>query len=181
MSEKQVIDLMVPISEYATVDENASLLEAVQTLEEAQEAFDKDRYRHRAVLVLDSKKKNVVGKLTQLDILRALEPKYEVMELGRFGYSRKFMSTLLDKFQLWEEPLDEICKKAMKKNVKNFITPPTDGELIDENASMCDVIHQLVLGGHQSLLVTRSHKIIGVLRLTDVFHEISVMMQSCAV
>lgn len=82
MSAKQLIDVMVPLSEYATVDEGATLVEAVQALEKAQEAFDRNRYHHRAVLVLDGQK-NVVGKLSQLDILGALEPKYELIELGR--------------------------------------------------------------------------------------------------
>lgn len=69
----------------------------------------------------------------------------------------------------------------MEKKVDNFVKPPTEGELIDENASLSDAIHQLVLGYHQSLLVTSGSKIIGVLRLSDVFHEVSVMMKECAV
>jgi CBS domain-containing protein len=180
MTDKKLIDLMVPVSEYVTVDEDATLFEAVQALVKAQASFEKNRYHHRAVLVLDRQQKNVVCKLAQVDILRALEPKYESIELGRFGYSRKFMATLQDKFRLWEEPLDNICKKAMEKKVSNFITPPIEGELIDENASLSDAIHQLVLGCHQSLLVTSGSEIIGVLRLSDVFHEVSVIMRSCA-
>lgn len=181
MTDRKLTDLMIPVSAYVTVDEDATLFEAVQALVKAQEAFEKNRYHHRAVLVLDRQKKNVVGKLAQLDILRALEPKYESIELGRFGYSRKFMTTLQDKFRLWEEPLDNICKKAMEKRVSNFVTPPTEGELIDKNASLSDAIHQLVLGCYQSLMVTSGSNIIGVLRLSDVFHEVSVMMRSCAV
>ena len=180
MTDKKLSDLMVPVSEYVTVDEGATLFEAVQALQTAQEAFEKNRYRHRAVLVLDRERRSVVGKLAQLDILRALEPKYEAIELGRFGYSRKFMATLLDKFRLWEGPLDNICQKAMENKVGSFVTPPTDGELIDENASLGDAIHQLVLGSHQSLLVTRADNIIGVLRLSDVFHEVCMTMRSCS-
>ena len=66
-----VKDLMVPLSEYAAVSEEATLYDAVLALEEAQAAFDQSRYRHRAVLVYDKDKK-VVGKVSQLDILRAL-------------------------------------------------------------------------------------------------------------
>ena len=41
---------MVPLSEYATVTEDANLYEAVLSLEEAQEKFEDKhtRYRHRA-------------------------------------------------------------------------------------------------------------------------------------
>ena len=53
MKTYKVGDLMVPLSEYATVSDDATLLEAVNALEKAQEEFDHTRYRHRAVLVLD--------------------------------------------------------------------------------------------------------------------------------
>jgi CBS domain-containing protein len=68
-------DLMVPLADYATVSEYATLSEAVLALKEAQKNFDQDRYRHRAVLVLDKSGK-VVGKVSQIDALKALEPKY---------------------------------------------------------------------------------------------------------
>ena len=44
---------MVPISEYATVPEGATLLETLLALEKAQEEFQQTRYSHRAVLILD--------------------------------------------------------------------------------------------------------------------------------
>lgn len=73
-----VKDLMVPLAEYATVSEEASLFEAVTALEEAQKWFKRSQYPHRAVLVYD-KEKRIVGKLTMLDVLIALEPKYGQM------------------------------------------------------------------------------------------------------
>ncbi len=48
-----VLDLMVPLSEYATVSDDASLCDAIVALEKAQEEFDQTRYRHRAILVFD--------------------------------------------------------------------------------------------------------------------------------
>ncbi len=69
-------DLMVPISEYATVSEGATLFEAYLAQEQAQEEYDHTKYRLRAILVLDKNNK-VAGKVGQLDVLRALEPKNE--------------------------------------------------------------------------------------------------------
>ena len=76
MSDFRVKELMVPLSEYATVPKGSTLFEAVLALEKAQEEFDHTKYKHRGVLILD-KKKRVIGKLGQLDVLRALEPKEE--------------------------------------------------------------------------------------------------------
>lgn len=72
MSDYLVKELMVPLSEYATVPEGSTLFDAVLALEKAQEEFDHTKYRHRDVLILD-KDKRVIGKLGQMDVLRALE------------------------------------------------------------------------------------------------------------
>ena len=184
MKSFKVNELMVPLSEYATVSEDATLHEAVLALEKAQEKFEDKhtRYRHRAILILD-KDQNVVGKLSQLDVLKALEPKYRDMLEGkgshRFGFSKKFMQSMLQEYHLFANPLEDICRKAGGKNVKEFMYTPEEGEYVEEDASLDQAIHQLVLGHHQSLLVTRDEKIVGVLRLTDVFAAVFHKMKEC--
>jgi CBS domain-containing protein len=180
----KVKDLMVPLSEYATVTENATLYDAVLALEEAQENFEDKhtRYRHRAILMLDKNGK-VVGKLSQLDVLRALEPKYQDMIQGqgsqRFGFTKKFMQSMLEDYSLFANPLDDICRKAGEQPVNKFMHTPTEGEYISEDASLEVAIHQLIMGQHQSLLVTRDDKIVGILRLTDVFAAVFHKMKEC--
>jgi CBS domain-containing protein len=177
-----VKELMVPLSEYASVHDDATLYQAVLALEKAQEDFDHTRYRHRAVLVLDKKNK-VMGKLSQLDVLRALEPKYNDMLKGnglhRFGFTKTFMTSLLEDYHLFESSMKDICQKAGRQNVKNFMYTPSEGEYVGANATLDKAIHQLVLGHHQSLLVTEDSEIIGVLRLTDVFAAVFHTMKGC--
>jgi CBS domain-containing protein len=177
-----VKDLMVPLAEYATISEQATLYEAVLALEKAQEAFDPKRHRHRAVLVFDKKNK-IVGKLGQLDILKSLEPKYAEMgdlgPLSRTGFSPQFLRSMVEKFALWDESLTDICRKAAKLKVKDIMYTPTEGEYVEENASLGEAIHQLVMGHHQSLLVTSGQQIVGILRLVDVFKDVCEAMKSC--
>ena len=186
MKSYLVKDLMVPLSEYATVTENATLYEAVLALEEAQENFEDEhtRYRHRAILILD-KDGNVVGKLSQLDVLRALEPKYQEMIQGeglhRFGFTKEFTKSMLEDYHLFANPLDDICRKAGEQNVKEFMYTPTEGEYVSEDVSLDVAIHQFIMGHHQSLLVTRDEKIVGILRLTDVFAAVFHKMKECFV
>ena len=181
MKTISVKDLMVPLEEYATVSDNATLYKAVLALEEAQEKFEHLPYKHRAVLVYN-KKNRIVGKLSQLDIIKALEPKYgemgDIKSLSRFGLSRKFISSILEQNYLWEKPLNDICKKADTIRVKDFMHTPSEGEYVDENASLEMACHQLVMGHHQSLLVTKESEIIGILRLTDVFNAIFLAMKT---
>ena len=184
MKSYLVIDLMVPLSEYATVTEDATLYEAVLSLEEAQEKFEEKhaRYSHRAILVLD-KDGNVIGKLSQLDVLRSLEPKYQDMIEGegshRYGFTKNFMKSMLEDYHLFANPLDDICRKAGEENVKKFMYTPTEGEYVSQDASLDVAIHQLIMGHHQSLLVTHDEKIVGILRLTDVFAALFHRMKEC--
>ncbi|HAA05016.1 MAG TPA: CBS domain-containing protein, partial [Syntrophobacteraceae bacterium] len=53
MQSIKVEKLMVPLAEYATVSEEATLNEAVLALDTAQKSVEGDREKHRAVLVLD--------------------------------------------------------------------------------------------------------------------------------
>lgn len=184
MESYTVKELMVPLSEYATVSEDATLYEAVLALEEAQENFEDKhtRYRHRAILMLD-KDGHVVGKLSQLDVLKALEPKYqekiEGEESHRLGISASFMKSVFEDYKLFANPLDDVCRKAGEQTVNNFMHAPTEGEYVSEDASLEVAIHQLVMGQHQSLLVTRDKKIVGILRLTDVFAAVFHKMKEC--
>ena len=179
-----VKDLMVPLDEYATVSEEATLFEAVVALEKAQEKLDRTRFKylHRAILVYD-KNNNIVGKISQLDVLRALEPEYGEMgdqkSISRFGFSKKFLQSLREQFSLLEMPFEDACRKAAQAKVKKFMYSPSEGEYVEEDASLDVAIHRLVMGHHQSLLVTRGEKIVGILKLSDVFAEIFQTMKAC--
>ena len=184
MKTKLVKDLMVPLAEYAVVSQEATLSEAVAELKQAQEGFDKSRYKHRAILVYDTPG-HIVAKIGFIDILRALEPKYDTMlsDKGPFqvGFTRDFQRSIIEQLKLWEPPMEHICRKAAGIKVGAFMRAHSEGELIEDDASLDEAIHLLVLGGHQSLLVTKDAKIIGILRLTDVFEEISSAIAACEI
>lgn len=181
-----VKDLMVPLAEYATVSEEATLFEAYSVLEEAQNRLDRDRYLylHRAMLVYDKNNK-IIGKVSQLDALKALEPKYAEMgdpgRLSRAGFSAQFLKSIMENAALWERPLKDICQKAAGRKVKHFMHMPTEGEFVDAEATLHEAIHLLLMGHHQSLLVKEGEEIIGLLRLTDVFAQVFHMMKRCEI
>ncbi|MBI4776935.1 MAG: CBS domain-containing protein [Deltaproteobacteria bacterium] len=182
MKSHKVRDFMVPLSEYATVSEDATLFEAVMALEKAQAAFDQTRDRHRALLVLNHDKQ-VIGKISQLDVLKALEPKYEQLMkregLAHSGLTKEFIKSLMANYDLWSSAMSDICRKAAALKVKEFMYEPTEGEHVEEEATLNQAIHQLVLGKHQSLLVTRKSEIVGILRLSDVFAAICDAIKAC--
>lgn len=167
-----VKDLMVPISEYATVPEGATLYEAVLALEKAQEQYQQSRYSHRAVLILD-KNKRVIGKLSQMDFLCALEPRDvnldQIRKFNRFGFTRKAVALQQEEYLKSSPPILDVYSSAAKLNVTDLMQRPTEGEYVDESISVDMALHQLTAGSNLSLLVTRGKDIVGVLRLADVF------------
>lgn len=114
MQESTVKKLMVPISEYAVVNKEATLFEAVIELEKSQKEFRRSKYRHRAVLVLDEKNE-ILGKISQMDVLKALEPKYRELgdngALPHSGFSLQFLKSMMNTFDLWQGSLNKIAKK----------------------------------------------------------------------
>ena len=183
MKTIEVKDIMVPLSEYATVNDDATLYEAVLALEEAQKRFMQDCYQHRAVLVLN-KKGNVVGKVSQLDLIRGLEAGYgkigDLKYVSHSGFSPEFIKSMIGHYGLWQKPLDDICRKAGQIKAKDIMYTPTEGEYVQEDATLDEAIHRLVMGHHQSLLATGAGKIVGILRLTDVFaHICDVIVKTC--
>jgi len=184
MKTIKVKELMIPLNEYAAVSGEATLYEAVIALEEAQRRFDQERDKHRAVLVYDQGK-NIIGKVSQFDVIRSLEPKYEeigdLKALSRFGWSPDFIKSMLKNYGLWEKPMQDICRKASQKKVKDIMGTYSEGEYVSADTSLDEAIHLLVMGHHQSLLVTGGEEIIGILRLSDVFREVCTVIKACEV
>lgn len=182
MEQICVKDLMVPISEYATVTVGTSLIDAVAALEQAQEAFSSSKYQHRAILVLDENNV-VIGKISQLRILKAIETRYDlgcdVENLSRFKFSEQYIASKREQYRLEGPILDQdSLRTTANKKVEEFMQRPTPGEFVSEESSLDMAIHKLVAGAHLSLLVTRQEEIVGILRTVDVFASVYHEMRS---
>ena len=174
MDARTVKDLMVSLGEYAVVPEDATILEALNALELAQDNLPPGREPHRAVLVVD-KNKRVVGKIGQLAFLRALEPKYlylgDLKTLSRAGLSETFIGDMMENLSFLRGTLDDICRQVQSLRVRDVMHPVS--ESIDENAPLTEAIHKIVIWQTLSILVTRQSEVVGILRLSDLFTAVS--------
>ena len=182
MKTYKVKDTMVPLSEYTTVNQNATLGEALLSLRDVKQSSEHDHNIHRSLLVLDNNG-NVVGKLSQLDFILGLEEGYrkigDLKRVTHSGYDPKFIKAMIEKNRMWEKPLDEICRKAIGIKVRDIMYAPTRGEYLDVATSLDVAIHQLGLGRHHALLVTEKDRVVGVLRLSDIFDVADKAIQQC--
>ena len=176
-----VKELMVPIEQYATVNQEMTIREAIESLEKAQERYQSQEvaYKHRALLVLNSENQ-VVGKLSHLDVVMSMEPKYRsqkgseaIAHTAAAGLSPELLKSMMEWYSLWAESFDERCQKVLTMKVKDCMYTPRNDEYVQESDSLETAVHQLVMGRHQSLLVTKDRRIVGVLRLTDIFQQIA--------
>jgi len=120
MQSLTVKDLLVPRNQYATVTADSTLRDAALALCEAQElerSLDPGRHRDRAILVVDAYNE-VLGKLSKLDVLRGLLPRYGKVEgsrasskaAARLGSARQFIDSMERDAGRWKKPLENLIE-----------------------------------------------------------------------
>lgn len=177
----KVRELMIPVAEYVTVSEGATLLDAFVTLEEDHRAKGNGGHAHRDVLVMSSAGE-VAGTITMVDIIRSLEPNYKKLTSGGREsdvLSREYVAGVFKELGLWGESLQDLCGKAVELAVEEVMHRPDKQELVDEDDPLELAIHHYIMGVRQPLLVKRGEVVVGVLRFSDIFEEIRKRVLAC--
>jgi len=181
MEPRAIKDIMLPLDDYAVVLEDATMLEAICALDEAQKKLAPGRQPSRAVLVANQNGK-IIGKIGQLAFLKGLEPKYNDMgdlgTLSRVGLSADFITSMMENLRLWKDSFFDTCQRAKTTKVKDIMRPVAESIQVD--APLSEAIHKIVMYQTLSLLVTQGDKVVGILRLSDLFEEIGDQIKSCA-
>jgi CBS-domain-containing membrane protein len=154
--EKKVRDLAIPLADYPHMPYWASLKEAVVQLTLAQQGRGPEE-RRRRILVFDEAYK-LQGILNQRDILRGVEPKFarDMQEGGA---------------PLWEDLLTAAAQQQAKKPIKEFMAPV--GSTVQAEDGLLKASHIMVQEGVDVVPVMDGGKVLGVVRVDDVFREIS--------
>jgi hypothetical protein len=161
MKDIKVQDLMLPLERYTFVSDEATLKEVFLALESALKGLrktDPTEVRDFAVLVMDDKKR-VIGRLTIWDALVGLKPQ-----------ARKRVDALamVDGYDAWDRPLAHLASKARNLQAKDLIRALAKDEYIDQEAGLNEALRRLVDHRFLSLIATRGHETVGILRVADV-------------
>jgi hypothetical protein len=121
MNEIKVKEIMVPIAKCLKVRKDHSLIEVFKALD--QNRITENDAAHKDSIVLDESG-DFIGKVTMIDIFRALEPRY-----GQVKQQQKMASMLsagavmkiATDFNLWMEPTKNICERANQLKVTDVI------------------------------------------------------------
>ncbi len=181
MEETRVRDVMLLLDEYATVSSRATIQEALLALSKAQLGLTYDRHHHRAILVLDDAGR-VVGKLTHMAVLISLGGTSlgtdDIESLRRVNLSDEFIDSVIGGSRPARPALSRLCEQAARIRVSDAMV--LVNATIDEEASLSEAVSEMVEAGAESMIVTRNHEVVGVLRLSDVFEEVADLIRHAA-
>jgi CBS domain-containing protein len=181
MIKTQVKEIMIPILNYVTVQKEHTLVEVLQSLEQARKS--ENDHAHRDVIVVDANGV-FIGKVTMIDVFRALEPNYSKVEQGQDKgvLTADFVMKAAKDFNLWVEPTQTICERGGRLTVSDVMHTPEKMEYIEESATLENALHLYVMGIHQPLIVNnKDGKVTGLLRFGDVFEVIRQRLLNCDV
>lgn len=182
MEQMQVRALMRPVEDFDRISSRASLLEAVEALERAQEEFLSGRAKQNILLVED-RGGRILGKISPMDVMQGLEPSYSEIDDLKSGMHHGLTSSMLEsmkaRLRLWEKPLAELCRKACSVHIERFVCLPKPDHTVKADDTMDKALHLFVVGRHDSLFVREGEKIVGLVRFSDVYRKIAQAMKEC--
>jgi|SRR5208283_15986 len=178
---RKVKELMTGLSEIAVIDENSTLFEAILEIGMAQ-AKHPAGMRCPAALVVD-KQRNVAGFLEFRNMLRSLEPRHDefVESAEKGGFSHDKIRSELQKYGLWEDALDGLCKKAGEILIKSLMSVPEDSRITDAESSINEAIYRMIVSGHDYLFVRDGQVLAGVISLSDIMGHVCDTVRACRI
>ena len=168
---------MIPITDYVRVNKSDTLVGVLQALEDARQAKE---HAHRDAIVVDDNGA-FVGKVTMIDIFRALEPNYKKIAGGQSTgtLTRNFVMKAVKEFNLWAEPEQSICQRGGQKTVADVMHLPESFEYIQEDETLEKALNLYVMGVHQPLIVKKGDTVTGILRFGDIFEVVRKALLAC--
>ncbi len=160
--EKKVQDLMIPLEDYPHIPYWFTLRQAMAILREAAITFE-GQFEPLAVLVFDEKYR-LMGILSLRDIIKGLEPRFLYEKITPAQAEGELPGSLRGLF-------GPELQKASQRPVSEFMKP--NEVTINGDDSIAKALFLMIKGKVSRLPVLQDHKLAGLIRLSDLFKEIS--------
>jgi len=159
----KIRDILIPIERYPHLNENKTLKEAVAELK-AYTAGVMNRLRYDVLLVVNDKNQ-LVGKVSLVDIMKALFPSlFETMKVEKFeGKGSSFPNLAI----LLEDTATKECSLRAGKPVKDFMSH--DDFFLQADTQILKTLSIMLSSGNNNIPVIDDKKVIGVIRLEEIF------------
>ena len=176
-----VRELMVTAAKCGCIHQDVTIREAIVMLERGDNGplADGDALNYEALLVLDNDNL-VVGKLSPTEIVINMDPIYHsqqgpepIAHTAAAGLTPALLKSLTQDMPSRCESFEKICQNVLNLTVKDCMSPPQGNECVLGSETLEGAIHKFATGNHQSLMVTSGKRIVGILRLSDVFQQLA--------
>ena len=161
---KKVKDLMIPLEDYPHIPYWFTLRQAMAIVREAAIKFE-GAFEPRAVLVFDEKYQ-LMGMLTLRDIIKGLEPRF-LQETGLIKMDPSLTVLVGDLF-------GPGLKEASQKPVSEVMSPIK--VTIQGSDPIAKALFLMIKENVGMMPVIQDNKVVGMIRLSDLFKEISEMV-----
>jgi CheY-like chemotaxis protein len=164
--EKRVVEIMVPIDNYTTLNEEQTVSDAILKLKESFSSMISTsrlmESSHRSVLVFDNTG-NVKGLLVIDDLLEGIKPAY--LKAAKPSMADSIVYSPM----FWSGMFTTEVKRLAKMKIKEVMSaaPPT----IDVDANLMEAAHMMMKNKVARLAVTKQKDVVGVIREQDLFFE----------
>lgn len=170
--EKTVREVMIPLEDYTTLDQNSTIREAVFKLRESFVAKVSTNNimetGHRSLLVYDDNGK-IIGILAIIDLLKTIMPAYLSAPKPSMADSIQYSP------MFWSGMFKRETSRLASKSIKDVMSPAPSS--IDANANLMEAAYTMIKLNQRRLTVEWSGEIVGVIREQDLFFEIEKIMQ----
>lgn len=169
MLNKTVRDIMISIDDYPTLRQDATLYDALNVLDQARVKSTENEEPFKAVLVKDINGR-IIGKAGLLSLIMAMNSCLINKNIkSKYNVSNEEIDAVRDQMDFWKDNLRELSFDAETIMIKDIMQPVEN--CIDINAKVDDAINKLSIYNTISILVIDGTKIVGIIRLSDIFNE----------
>jgi CBS domain containing-hemolysin-like protein len=171
-------ELMIPIANYVTVKKEDRLIDVLTAIEKKRKA--EQGHAHRDAIVVD-KNGTFIGKVTMIDIFRALEPNFRKVKKAQQEktLTDSFVRKAVQELNLWLEPVEDVCARGGDVTVADAMHVPEKSEYIREEDTLEKALSLYVMGVHQPLIVKNGDTVTGVVRFGDIFEIVRERLLKC--
>jgi CheY-like chemotaxis protein len=172
-SERSVRQVMIPIEDYTTLTETATVTEAVSELKKSflnQVCTSRIMETgHRSLVVYDDRGE-VKGILSIIDLLRAVMPAYlsapKPSMADSMQYSAMFWKGMFSRevLRLGQMPIVDVMSPAPQR--------------IPVEANLMEAAYLMVSSGERRLAVVETERVVGIVREQDLFFEIEKILRA---
>jgi len=159
--KKDVRALVIPLTAYPHMPYWATLKEAIVQLTVAQQAVAPGG-RRKTILVFDEAYR-LRGMLALKDVLRGVEPKFS----QKYGQGIPVF---------WEDLFAQNAKAQLVKPISEFMSPVA--ATVEADDSLLKASHVMLDAGLTLLPVMDGGSVLGVIKLEDIFQEVSMAILS---